>query len=224
MNAEFEAFNSILDGRYSCRAYLDAKVPRETVQEIVATAQKVPSWCNSQPWQLTLLEGAARDGLATALDHAVETQSHASDIPFPDRYSGVYRTRRSECGWQLYAAVGIEKGDRAASTAQMRRNFAFFGAPQVAIVTTPVELGAYGALDCGAFVTAFCLAATARGVATIPQAAIASYSATVRETLDLPDDRHVLCAISFGYADTEHPANGFRTTRATVEEVLDWRD
>jgi nitroreductase len=81
-------------------------------------------------------------------------------------------------------------------------------------------LGPYGVLDCGAFVTAFTLAATAAGVATIPQAAIAGMSPIVRKVINLADDRDVLCAISFGYVDTDHPANQFRTNRADLDEVL----
>ena len=37
------------------------------------------------------------------------------------------------------------------------------------------------------------------------------------------EDRQILCGISFGYSDTAHPANSFRTTRAAVDEVMDWR-
>jgi hypothetical protein len=33
----------------------------------------------------------------------------------------------------------------------------------------------------------------------------------------------MLCAISFGYADIEHPANSFRTDRAGVDEIVEWR-
>ena len=97
-----------------------------------------------------------------------------------------------------------------------------FGAPQVAIVSTPKELGAYGALDCGAFVTAFTLAAQGHGVATIPQAAIAGMCSLVRQELGISQERDILCAISFGYEDKDHPANQFRTTRAKVEDVIVW--
>ena len=91
-------------------------------------------------------------------------------------------------------------------------------------MTAPAELGPYGAMDCGGFVTAFTLAATALGVASIPQAAIAAYAPLVREVLALPGDRLVLCAISFGYADETHPANAFRTERATPSDIIDWKD
>ena len=72
-------------------------------------------------------------------------------------------------------------------------------------------------------VTAFTLAATALGVATIPQAAIAAYAPQVREHLGIGQDRLILCAISFGYADPDHPANQFRTERAPTVDIIDWK-
>ena len=35
-------------------------------------------------------------------------------------------------------------------------------------------------------------------------------------------DGKVLCAISFGYPDSGHPANGFRTARADVADIVRW--
>jgi nitroreductase len=34
----------------------------------------------------------------------------------------------------------------------------------------------------------------------------------------------VLVGISFGYPDLEHPANGYRTARAPLSEVVTWAD
>lgn len=104
----------------------------------------------------------------------------------------------------------------------MMENFSLFGAPHCAILTSPAELGAYGALDCGGFITAFSLAAQALGIATIPQAALAAYSPFIHRYFDIPGDRKFLCAISFGYADNEHPANSFRTGRADLNEIAQW--
>jgi len=100
------------------------------------------------------------------------------------------------------------------------RNFDFFGAPHVAIVTTDREQGTYGAVDCGGYVATLLLALRSRGIDSIAQAAIAMYSDGVRELLALPEDRLVVCAVSFGYADPDHPANAFRTERAGVDDVV----
>ena len=105
----------------------------------------------------------------------------------------------------------------------MMRNFALFDAPHCAIVSSPVELGPYGAMDCGGFVTAFSLAAQALGVATIPQAALAAYGPFLHRYFRIPEDRLILCAISFGYSDRKHPANNFRTDRAALGDFVDWR-
>ena len=102
----------------------------------------------------------------------------------------------------------------------MLENFRFFGAPHTAIITTDRALGTYGAVDCGGYVSTLLLTAQALGLGSIAQAAIAMYSDFVREWLDLPEDRLVVCAVTFGYADPEHPANAFRTTRADLSSVV----
>ena len=211
-----------MDNRFSCRGFLKKEVEQKFIKQIVQVAQKVPSWCNSQPWEVTLLRPETRRLLSEKLSLSSDQAFETPDIDFPKRYAGVYKTRRSICGWQLYNAVGVEKGDRKGASQQMAKNYEFFGAPHVAVITTPKDLGAYGVLDCGAFITAFTLAAAALGVASIPQAAIAGRAPIVREVLNIGEDRDVLCAISFGFADTDHPVNSFRTQRADLAEFVEW--
>lgn len=222
---QFDTLTTILRARYSCRAFQPDPVPDDIVEQIVATACHAPSWCNAQPWQLSIMRGAATDRLRAALmDAAQKGTPPEPDLAWPKGYSGPYAERRRTCGFQLYDAAGIEKSDRAGRHAQMLRNYAFFDAPHMAILHSPSELGAYGAMDCGGFVTAFTLAATALGVATTPQAAVAIYAPLIREHLNLGADRLVLCAISFGYADEDAPVNQFRTCRAEPADIVDWQD
>lgn len=216
------SLNRLLNERYSCRAFRPDPVPKAQIQDILAQAARVPSWCNAQPWEVVITSGTQTDEFRTALQQEAMSGAPSPDLPFPTSYSGVYRDRRRACGWALYDAVGVEHSDRAGSARQMMENFALFGAPHCAILSSPVELGPYGALDCGGFVTAFTLAAQAMDIATIPQAAVASYSPFLHRYFDIPDDRLILCAISFGYADTDHPANGFRTTRDAPNTFVTW--
>lgn len=218
-----KALNTLLEDRHSCRAFRPDPVPRNVIEQIVASASRVPSCCNAQPWNLVITSGEETDKFRTRMQQEAKTGAPAPDLPFPASYSGVYQDRRRACGFALYEAVGVERGDRAASARQMKENFALFSAPHCAILSSPVELGPYGAMDCGGFVTAFTLAAQALGVATIPQAALAAYSPFLRAYFGIPDDRQVLCAISFGYSDTSHPANAFRTDRAGLGDIVDWR-
>lgn len=214
-----ESFQAILDTRFSCRGYLEQEVPEETIAKILSFAQRTPSWCNSQPWQVIVTAPSATDRVRKALGAATPLSDDQWEIAPPIEYAGVYRDRRRTCGWQLYESVGIAAGDREGSARQSAENFRLFGAPHVAVITTEPSLGTYGVLDCGAYVNNFMLAAASLGVAAVAQAALASKAHVLREVLSIPAERKVVCGISFGYADPSHPANGFRTERASVHDV-----
>ena len=214
----------LLGARHSCRAFLPHAVPRPVIDEMLELAQRAPSWCNSQPWQAIVTEGAGTDRFRDALYAHAAAQPRAAvirdaDFDFPQSYEGTYKARQRECGWALYRSVGIGKDDGEASKRQALENFRLFGAPHCMIVTTERALGVYGAIDCGGYVATLMLAAQSLGLATIAQAAIAGCAGFVRRYFDLPDSRQIVCAVSFGFADRDHPANGFRTARAPLDEV-----
>ena len=216
--------DALLAERYSCRGFQPRPVPRATIERVLAVAQRTPSWCNSQPWQLHLASGAAADRLRERLLAAAQASPAAPEYPFPREYRGVYLERRRECGFQLYEAVGVARGDRAASAKQGLENFRLFGAPHALVVTTDEALGIYGVLDCGAWVSNFMLAARAAGIASIAQAALAAQPKVLREFFGIGETRRIVCGLSFGYEDPVHPANRFRTRRAKLEEVVTWLD
>lgn len=218
-----EAFSDLLQARSSCRGFTGDPVDRAQIDAALSDAQQVPSWCNAQPWRVEACGAKETARLAQALfDHTL-TSPHASDIPFPTAWDDDYKARRRACGWQLYEAVGIAKGDRVGSARQMRENFRLFGAQGFLLVTTPKALGAYGVLDCGAFVTAVLLGLEARGLGAIAMASVAGFSPFMRDWFALEDSRDVLCGIAIGHKDPDHPANGFRTERAPLSEVVRWR-
>jgi nitroreductase len=217
----------LLTARHSCRAFLDDPVHRATIERLLQLAQRSASWSNLQPWEVIVTSGEGTERFRRALrEHAQERAGAPmdSDFPRPNRYEGVYLERRRECGWRLYNAVGVARGDRAASARQAMRNFDLFGAPHAAIITTAASQGVYGALDCGVYVGNFLLAAQSLGLAAVAQAALARYGSFVRGHFSIPDDRKVLLGISFGYPDAGHPANSYRTSRADLSGVVRWAD
>ncbi len=193
------------------------------MESIFKKAQRTPSWCNAQPWKVIVTSGEATERFRAELfEHAKKGVAPNPDFPFPREYRGEYLARRRECGFQLYEAVGVKRGDRDAGDRQRLENFRFFGAPHAAIVTTDEALGVYGYVDCGAYVNNFMLAARGEGVASIAQAALAAYPDLVRAHFGLAKDRWVVCGLSFGYEDPAHPANRFRTSRAAEADVVRW--
>lgn len=218
--------DDLLRGRWSCRAFLPRPVPTERIERMLALAQRAPSWCNTQPWRLEVTSGLATVRLRRALRDHLDSggESACPDFEMPSSYSGIHRERRRVSGWQLYDAVGVQRGDREASARQAAANFDFFGAPHFALIHTVAEQGVYGAIDGGAYLMALLLAAQSVGVAAVPQAAIANVAPFLREYFGLADDRAVLFGVSFGFADPDHPANSYRTGRAKLSEVLRHHD
>lgn len=220
-DAEIEVLRRLVFGRATCRAYQPQQVPEEVIRGMVDVARGTASWCNTQPWDLTVTSGNSTEAFRSALMEQVRQHPGGdSDFPFPDEYKGVYLERRRKSGFQLYEALGIGRGDKERRDAQSFENFRLFGAPHVAIVTVPQELGTYGAVDAGGFVASFLLSAQAHGIATTPQAALAMQSRFIRSYFGMPEGRKLVCGISFGYADTSHPVNGYRTERASVDDIL----
>jgi nitroreductase len=224
MPAAVDAFEQLLEQRYSCRGFLARPVERATIERILELAQRTPSWCNAQPWQVHITSGPATERFRAMLLAHVTSHKPAPDYPFPREYRGVYLARRRECGFQLYDAVGVARGDREASARQAMENYRLFGAPHAMIVTSDEALGVYGVLDCGAWLNNFTLAARSLGVACIAQAALATHPEPLREFFGIGADRRIVCGMSFGYEDPQHPANKFRTRRAQKEEIAAWID
>ena len=220
MHDNFAVLNEILEGRFSCRGYLDKQVSTDTIKKIVSSASHVPTWCNAQPWQVIVTKGEETKALGEVLCRAAKDGPMVPDFEWPKEYTGAYLDRRRECGYQLYEAVGIKRDDRERRSAQMMENFRFFGAPHVAIVTSEADLGPYGSMDCGGFIALFTLAAKAMGVASVVQASVTGYAPVIRKHFKIPDKRLIQTAITFGYEDPDHPANNFRTSRASIGDVV----
>jgi nitroreductase len=215
----------LLAERYSCRAFSPDVVPRATIERILKAAQRTASWCNSQPWQVIVASGEAKERFRKEIHAAASGGApDEGDFPFPREYRGVYLARRRESGFQLYNTLGIPRGDKLAYARQALENFNFFGAPHVAIIHTDEALGVYGAIDCGAYVGNFMLAAQALGLGAIAQAALAHQSGLIRRHFGLGEDRRVVCGISFGYPDREHRINSYRTSRAALSEAVTFLD
>jgi len=219
------SFQDVVRARYSARKFRPDPVPAATLQGILETAQQAPSWCNTQPWRLVITRGAGTERFRQAMyAYARSGVKPRPDFPFPADYLGVYRERRKVCGVQLYQALGIGRDDKPAAAEQSLQNYRLFDAPHVAILTTDEVLGAYGLLDCGLYIQTFVLAARDVGVDSIAQAALAAHPDFVREFFGLSSDRKVVCGISFGYAQGDHPIHAYRTERAPVSEVVRFVD
>ena len=73
MTDDFDALARTLDARWTCRQFLPDQVPQPTIERLLAVAQRTPSWCNTQPWQVVVTGGTATDRFRKALLEHVES-------------------------------------------------------------------------------------------------------------------------------------------------------
>ena len=215
------AVDAAIASRRSLRAFLPTPVPRQTVEDILAVAARAPSGVNTQPWKVTVLVGAAKDGLSkkilAAHDANAAAGSTGADVGeyayYPTEWVSPYIERRRKVGWDLYGLLGIAKTDKARMHAQHGRNYQFFDAPVGLIFTIDRVLRQGSWLDYGMFLQNIMTAARGRGLDTCPQAAFIGFHKIIREELALPDSEMVVCGMSLGYADMNAPENRLITER-----------
>ncbi len=204
--------------RRSVRAFLPTPVDEGTVRHVLELAARAPSGTNTQPWQVRVLAGAAKDRLCEAVVSLREQQPQGSPeySYYPEKWRDPYLARRRKIGWDLYGLLGIEKGDKERMWAQFGRNYRFFDAPVGLIFTIDrdLELGSW--LDYGMFLQNVMIAARGAGLDTCPQAAWMQYPGTIADVLELSDDEMVVCGMALGYADRSKPEDALVTEREPV--------
>lgn len=211
--------------RRSIRRFLPTPVGADTVRELLDLAARAPSGTNVQPWRVHALAGEAKAALGQAITQKyLVTGEEPTDFDYyPQEWREPWLSRRRKVGADLYALLGIVKGDKEKMIRQWTRNYLFFDAPVGLIFTIDKVFGAGMLLDYGMFMQNLMLAARARGLDTCPQAAFANFQPTIRSALGLPDNERVICGMALGYADPQAVENGLQTEREAADSFTDFR-
>jgi nitroreductase len=218
------AVDAAITSRRSVRAFLPTPVPRQTIEDILTVASRAPSGVNTQPWKVTVLTGAAKEGLSRKIvaehDARAAAGSTGADVGeydyYPTEWASPYIERRRKIGWDLYGLLGIGKADKARMHAQHGRNYSFFDAPVGLIFTIDRILRQGSWLDYGMFLQSVMIAARGRGLDTCPQAAFIGFHKIIGEHLAVPASEMVVCGMSLGYADPSAAENQLVTEREPV--------
>ncbi len=211
--------------RRSVRGFEDRPVDPQTLRSIFELAQRAPSNCNIQPWRVFVASDGACRHLRKRLVEAVTKGTPPNpDFSYPGKFEQPYRNHQVDCAVALYNEMGIERNDKAGRFRAMLRNFEFFDAPHIAFIGMNKSFGETVALDVGIYLQTLMLTMTAHGISSCAQGSMRSYPDIVREEFDVSDDIHILVGLSFGYEDSEAPANRTRIDRADVGENVIFKD
>ncbi|MBC7954139.1 MAG: nitroreductase [Rhodospirillaceae bacterium] len=208
-----------LETRRAVRAFLPDAVDRATVERILALAARAPSGTNLQPWKVWVVAGERLDKLSSRIlaAHEADDPAYQDEYPYyPDHWTEPYVSRRRKLGKDLYALLGIGKGDAPAMKRQFGRNYTFFGAPVGLFVTIERSMNVGSWLDLGTFLQSILLAARGFGLHTCPQQAFAKYHQLIRHELNIPETEIIACGIALGFDDPDAPENKLITEREPV--------
>ena len=225
------AVDQAITSRQSIRQFLPTAVPRESVVQILDIASRAPSGTNTQPWKVTVLQGAALNGLCDKVCAAHDKlRAHpelASEFTeafnyYPTNWTSPYIERRRENGWGLYNLLGIGKADKDAMHAQQQRNFRFFDAPVGLIFTIDSTLERGSLIDYGMFLQNIMVSARGHGLHTCPQAAWNRFSKIILPLVGAAKGDMLVCGMALGFADDAAIVNTFRTPRVAAGEFTTW--
>jgi nitroreductase len=223
------AVEAAIQTRHSMRAFLPTPVPRELLERILEVAARAPSGTNTQPWQVHVLTGQARERLVQRLQAAYNNPealaTHAEEYAYyPREWVSPYIDRRRKVGWDLYGLLGITKGDKDRMHAQHGRNYRFFDAPVGLMFTIDRVMQQGSWLDYGMFLQNVMVAARAHGLHTCPQAAFTQFHRLIADELKLAPEQMLVCGMALGYADPEAIENTLVTQREPVSGFVRFLD
>ena len=214
------AVESAITSRRSIRAFLPKPVPQADVEHLLDIAARAPSGSNIQPWKVHALTGAPLKHLCDALmaEHETGITPESEYQYYPRKFFEPFHGRRRKVGWDLYAGLGIAKGETERMRAQHGRNLIFFGAPVGLIFTIHRDLEQGSWLDYGMFLQNVMVAARGMGLDTCPQAAFMPYHRTIQTMLEIPPEEMLVCGMALGYADPAAVENSLETERAPTRD------
>jgi nitroreductase len=207
--------------RMSVRAFRPDHVAGGVVREILERARQAPSGGNLQPWRVYALAGGPMETFKAQIA-STPLEEPEYDV-YPQNLWDPFRTRRYQCGEDLYASIGISREDRPARLRQLAKNAEFFGAPVGLFFCLDRRLGPPQWSDVGMYMQTVMLLAVERGLATCAQEYWARYPQAVASFLGLPDELRLFSGMALGYADEPAPINQWRSRRDPFEAWADLR-
>ena len=216
-------FDDVIQQRRSIRGYLNKPVPKALVREVLELAMRAPTSYNTQPWNFYVVTGDVLEriragNVARTLAGVPDSREFRTG---PD-YAGPHRERQIGVAKQLFAAMGIERENKAKRHEWVLRGFRQFDAPVSIVVTydRSIEGSDVAPFDCGGVVNSIVNVAWARGLGCVINSQGIMQSPVVRAEARIPDDQVIQTCIAMGWPDEGFAANAVVSERKSVDEAV----
>jgi nitroreductase len=210
-----------LDERRSTRGFLDKPVERETLERLLSLATQAPSAINIQPWEITIVSGEERKRLSRLLVKRM-MERNISCGPGAKRPLQEYFVERQK--GLLKSMLPNLPEDTPFQDYINEGSCNFYGAPTAIIITIDEVFSKARLTDIGLIVAYMVLAAHGLGLGSCPIGLITAFDDEIKETLNLPEEKQVVIGIAVGYRDPDATVNHSRSERASLNEMVKWRE
>lgn len=212
--------------RRSIRAFQDKPVPKAILERVLETARWTPSGGNTQPWQLMVLTGQPLQDLIAAVQEKVVSRAPLEDEYqiYPVDLAHPHETRRVGVGEAMYAAIGVEREDKAGRWQQFAHNFRGFDAPVLLLCYCKRYMGPPQWGDMGMMLQTIMLLLREEGLDSCAQEAWSRFGKTIKQAVGIDDAEFIFySAMAIGYAEMDAIINNFERQRAPLDEIVEWR-
>ena len=234
------AVSEFLASRRTTRDFIkDKQVPQEILDQILTDALTAPSWSNTRPFKIAVATGETKDRISKEFlsrwdalakgrngnwlakiklftsRYGLPTSNRMSAKP----YVAELKPRAHRVGAELYAALGVARGDRKERDAQWAKNYEFFGAPTELFIFIHKSLDIWSASDAGLMLENLMLSAHAHGLGTCAQGAVVIWDDVVRKEFEVSTDYRLLTGLAIGYP-TDASVNSFGAHRIPPSEII----
>ena len=233
-----EDFSAFAAARRSTRDFLPTPVDPALLEEIFTDAMTAPSWSNLRSFMVGVATGERRDRISSEILRRWDVVAPArsgklrgilgllfrpwawpiSDYRMLRPYPKELDPRSRKVGAELYALMGIDRGDAAGRDVHATRNYKFFGAPVEIFFFAHKSLGVYSVSDISFFAQNLLLSAQARGLGTCAQGSVAMWSKPVRQEFKVPRHYKLAYGLAIGYA-SDNPVNSYEAERLPIADI-----
>lgn len=213
---------TLLGNRRSVRAFTDAPIPRQLLEQIISDASRAPSAINMQPWEVHVVIGEERKRLSRRLLRSFKerglTCGPGTTNVLPDKFMD----RARECAELMTPLVARMGTDFKTYINEGSLNF--YQAPAVALLFIDKCFPPERLTDMGTFLAYLLLAASARDVAACPIGLVTAYADEIKDHLNVPDSKTLVISVALGFAEPGAAVNDFRSPRVEMKDFVRWID
>ena len=212
-----------IKSRKSIRGFKPDSVPTEVLNEIIRVAKRAPSSVNLQPWEFFIVKGKVLEEFRKACVEQLRSGAKANpDIEVSEAgIEGVFKQRQVALAKQIFAILGITKGDNTRLQEYWELMYGFYNAPALLVIVFDKALtGGWPLVDIGIIAQTIVLTAQEYELGSCIIRAAVDYPELVRKIVGVPDSKKIIVGIAMGYPDWDHPLNNLKSERETLENVV----